>query len=187
MIYMEGVILDGGGGDFGDGTEDGGGVPGTPTGSSQGVALPFGENGGVLGTTWFLFVPTQDSYSRRCYIATYDIGSFDDDVDASRYSYRAEDILKNRVPTVNRVILNYRDLGPAKLTVTITGTNDNGEVVSNSVETKLGNTIPTGAILTKFVDIQLTAFRPQLSLLRKAGGGPVCITGATMRGEVEDT
>lgn len=176
--------LDGGAGGGGGG---GGGVPGTGTGSTstQG-GLPVNENGGVFGSTWFLMVPSQSVTTGLCFVGFFDIDSYDDAVDASYYSYRAEDILPDAVPTVNRVILTYRDLGLAKLTVTLSGTNDNGEVKNNSVKIQIGNKIPTDELLTKFVDIQLTAFRPQLTLSRKAGGGPFCITAVRMMGEVEE-
>lgn len=164
----------------------GGGTPGTETGSSLGPAIPAGENGGVFGSTFYLLTPVEDIASGRCYLGYYDPASFNDTMDGSSYTYRSEDIIKDCVATVNRVVLTYRDLGAAKITVSISGTNDNSQVVSASVQVQLGNQVATGALLTRFVDIQLTCFRPQLSLSRAAGAGPVCITGATMRGTVSE-
>lgn len=178
--------------DFGvdpnDGTPDGGGNPGTPTGGSSiaSAGLPATENGGVIGSTYLLFVPVQDIRTGLCYIGTYDVTSFDDSGDGGSYSYRAEDIVKHKTPTVNKVILIYRDLGSAKLTVTLAVTNDNAQVKTASVDVQIGNAIPTGALITKLVYLQLTGYRPQLTLSRKAGDGPVCITSATMSGEIED-
>lgn len=176
----------GGGGDTGDGTPDGGGQPGTPTGSSQSAALPFAENGGVFGTTYFLFIPVQDIVTGRCYIGTYDINSFDDEVDGSSYSYRAEDVIKNCVVTVNRIWLTIRDLGCAKLTLNVSGTSYDAKPVSATVTQKVGNKIPTGTLLTYRVDLQATCYRPQLTISRAAAGGPVCITEVTMAGEVDE-
>lgn len=176
--------LDGGSGGVGPG--GGGGAPGTPTGSSTGPSLPVGENGGVLANTYYLFVPVQDSRTGICYIGFFDVSSFDDTIDGSSYSYRQEDVIRDCVPTVNRVVLTYRDIGQAQLTVTLKGTNDRGEVVSQNVLVQLGNALPTNALLTKIVDIELTAYRPQLILSRAAGGGPFAITSATMRGTVSE-
>lgn len=167
---------------------DGGGNPGTPTGGSpiSVTGLPATENGGVIGSTYLLFVPVQDIRTGLCYIGTYDVTSFDDTGDGSSYSYRSEDIVKHKVPTVNKVILVYRDLGPAKLTVSLKVTNDNAQVKTASVDIQIGNAIPTNELITKLVYLQLTGYRPQLTLSRKAGNGPVCITSATMSGEVEE-
>lgn len=178
--------IDGGSGDHNPGV-DGGGNPGTPTGSSVAnapAALPVGEHGGVFGSTYFLFVPVQDCNSGQCYIGTYDITDFNDLIDGSSYAYRREDIVKHKVPTVNRVIIIYRDLGPAKFTVGINATNDDGQVIKASVQVQIGNVVPTKALLTKIVDISLTGYMPQLTIDRAAGDGPLCITSATMQGEV---
>lgn len=180
--------LDGGSGSQGGGNGfNGGGTPGTATGSSQvGAGLPLGENGGLFGSNYFLFVPVQDISTKNCYFGFFDINSFDDTRDASTYSWRIEDVSVDRVPTINRVIFTYRDLGLAAITVTLSGVNDNNQVVSTSVQQQLGNVIPTKALLTVFVDIELSAFRPQLSVTRAAGAGPVAIIGVTLRGEVEE-
>lgn len=180
--------LDGGSGEFngGGGPPNGGGVPGTGTGSSQGAGFPFSEFGGVFGSTYFLFIPSQDSNSLASFLGFFDVSSFDDPKDGSSYSYRVEDTRTDRVPTINRVILTYRDLGLAKLTFTLTGVNDDGKVVSNSVLVQIGNVVATNALLTKFIDLTLTAFRPQLSVSRLPAGGPVSIIRVVLRGEVED-
>jgi hypothetical protein len=178
--------LDGGSGGPFEGP-DGGGVPGTGTGTSAIVTgLPIGENGGVFATTWLLFMPVQDIASGRSYIGFFDADVFDDAKDPSSYSYRQEDVSLNKVPTVHHVRLIYRDLGLATLTVSVKVVNDDGQVKVVSVNTQIGNKIPTGDLLTRIVDIGATGYRPQLKIDRKAGGGPVCITSATMEGEVED-
>lgn len=169
----------------------GGGQPGTTTGTTDiqtGVpANPFGtENGGVGGTTWVLFFPVKDISSGLSYIGYFDVNNSNDSKDDSSYSYRAEDIALLRQPTVRRVGLVYRDLGAAAITITLSGTNDQAQVVSQSVTAQIGNTIPTNDLMIKLVDIQLTAFHPQLTISRAAGAGPVCITSATIIGEVEE-
>jgi hypothetical protein len=165
----------------------GGGNPGTSTGSTGISGFPIGENGGVFAPTYYLMVPTQNISGQQCYLGIYDTSSFDDPVDGSSYSYRSEDINPLRVPTVRRVGLIYRDLGLATLTVSISATNDNGQVVSASTTVQLGNTVPTNALLTELVDITVVGFRPQLTLSRAAAGGPISISSVTMIGTIEDT
>lgn len=178
--------LDGGGENIGTGGREGGGVPGTVTGSSGGGGLPVNENGGVFGTTWYLFVPVQAVIGGLCYVGFYDIASHNDPVDGFHYAYRIEDVIPDQTPTVNRVILTYRDLGLAKLTFTLRASNDDGEVISATTEVQIGNAIPTGALLTRQVNISITGFRPQLTITRNANDGPACIVAITMKGECEE-
>lgn len=176
-----------GSGDTGGGFA-GGGQPGTPTGSSGDVAaaIPFGENGGVVAITYLLFVPVQDVTTGRCYIGTYDINSFDDPKDDFSYSYRKEDIVKGVVVTVSRIWLTIRDIGKAKLTVTLAGTDYNQKKVTKSVTLAIGTASASSELLTYPVDISLSCYRPQITLSRKAGDGPVAVTEVTMVGEAPD-
>lgn len=150
------------------------------------VAIPFNENGGFLATNFFLMLPLQDMTNGAVGVAIFNTGSFDDANDASSYSYKIEDIVPGRVPTVRRVIVNYRDLGPATLLVTLTGTNDNAQQISVSASKSIGTAAATGDQFVTFVDIELTAFQPQLTIGRAAGGGPISIISATIIGEVEE-
>ncbi len=129
--------------------------------------------------------PVVDMTSGLSYIAQLDGSSFNDPNQGSSYSYRTEDIVPHRVPTVRRVILTYRDLGQATINVKLTGTDDNAKVQSSNVNVTIGNVVPTNALMTKFVDVSLTAFRPQLSWSKVANGGNVAITRAVMVGTVE--
>jgi hypothetical protein len=149
------------------------------------MAIPFGENGGFAITSYITLVPVQDAATGVCYFAIWDATNFDDPNDGSFYAYREEDVIVGRYPTVRRVILVYRDLGLASLVVTVSGTNDSNQVVSSSATVPLGNAIPTQELLTAFADIGISCYRPQLSLRRFPGGGPVSIISATLVGEVE--
>lgn len=145
------------------------------------IALPGAFNGGAT-----MMVPIWNPTNSTSSIGMFDTGNFNDANQPSTYNYRIEDVEVNRYPTVRRVILTYRDIGQATITVTLTGNNDNGTVVSNSASVNIGNAIPTDVLITKFVDITLSAFRPQLSWSRAANGGPVAITRATILGESEE-
>jgi hypothetical protein len=149
------------------------------------TVTPFSENGGFAATAFFLFVPTTTT-AGQSFISIYDPSNFDDPDDASSYSWRAEDIEVARVPTIHRVILVYRDLGLATITVTVSGVNDNGATVTASKLTKIGSAAASNNLMTAFVDLTVSAFRPQLSISRAAGAGPVSIVSATMVGEVEE-
>lgn len=175
--------LDGGSGGSPTG---GGGTPGTGTGSTGSVGLPTGENGGVLATTYLLFVPVQDSSSGLCYIGTFSSTNFDDSRDGGSYSYRQEDIAPDAVATVHRIWITYRDLGAAKFTITLSGTNDDGQVVTSSAVVQVGNVVPTNALFTEPFGLQLTCFRPQLTISRVAGSGPISIVRIRMEGETEE-
>jgi hypothetical protein len=173
--------LDGGSGGPDQG---GGGTPGTPTGSSQSLGIPFGEVGGVFGSTYYLFIPVQNIITNACFIGMFDVGSFDDQVDGGFYTYKVEDINQDRMPTVNRVVLTYRDLGPATIFFTVTGVDDNDSKVSaNSAQTSIGTAAASQLLLTKFIDLSISCFRPQLSFTRVSG--PVSVVAVTMRGTVE--
>lgn len=151
------------------------------------MAAPFGENGGFAGSTFFLFVPTSASDTGASFISIFDPSNFDDPDDPSSYSWRSEDLVVARVHTVRRVALVYTDLGVATITVTVTGTDDNGSVVTTAQKVKIGTPGASGNQLTILVDLQLAAYRPQLSVSRVAGGGPVSIVSASLIGEVDNS
>lgn len=162
------------------------GAGGTPAASGGGFAIPFSENGGFLASTFFFMLPVQDMTNGAVGVAVFNTANFDDQIDASSYSYKVEDVVPGRVPTVRRVILNYRDLGLANIIVTLTGTNDNAQFISVSVTRQIGNPLPSLIRQTSLIDIELTAFQPQLTIARAAGGGPLSIISATILGDVED-
>jgi hypothetical protein len=150
------------------------------------MTIPFGENGGFTASTFYLMVPVQTSDLGLVYVGIFDVTSFNDPVDSSFYAYRMEDVVTCRVPTVRRVLLVYRDLGLATLTVSISGTDDNNNAVVGTVNVQIGTIAASGAQLTKLIDITVSAFRPQLAWSRAAGGGPISIISATMVGTAED-
>lgn len=168
----------------------GGGGGGSRTGGSTGAtvtAVPFGENGGFSATAFLLFVPAQFIYSgSNAFIGTFSPGSYNDANDGSSYSYRQEDVIPHRVPTVRRVVITYRNLGTATLTMTVSAVDDNGVTQSKSQTQTIGNVSADQTLLTAFFDITITGFRPQLSWSRAAAGGPISIIRATLIGEVED-
>jgi hypothetical protein len=168
----------------GGGGTSGGGSPGTPSGGRSGI--PPGENGGVGANSYILLVPVQNSSSGLAYFGFYDLSNLNDVDDGSYYTYRVEEVDINRVPTVRRIAINYVDLGPLKLTLSLSATNDLQQVVTASTTVQLGNTVPTYSLMTKLVDLQLTGFQPQLTISKAANAGPMIIVAVTIYGESED-
>jgi VCBS repeat-containing protein len=150
------------------------------------MTAPFGENGGFAATQYVLFVPAQLNSGGPAFIGTFSADNYNDTFDGSSYSYRVEDVVVGAYPTVRRLFVVYKDVGQATITFTVTGTNDNAQVVSNSQTQVIGNTNPTNALMGIFFDIQLAAYMPQVSWSRAAGAGPVCIVSVTLIGEVEE-
>lgn len=111
--------------------------------------------------------------------------NFNDTSDTGSYVFKAEDIIADRVPTIRRVILTYIDLGVAMLQFTITGANDNGVIVTQTTTKSIGTVAATGLLLTAFVDMAISCFRPQLTINRAANGGPIQISTVLMTGQVE--
>jgi len=165
----------------------GGGNPGAPS-SVAGVTDLTGL--GASAQLWLMFLPVLTPFvasgSPQYTLAILDSTDFDDPVDTAYYSFRMEEVIPNRVPTVRRVILQYRDLGEATITALLTATNDKGQVLASTKTNDIGNALPTNTILTSFFDIEITGFRPQLAFTRNSGAGPLSIVSVTMVGEVEE-
>jgi hypothetical protein len=170
----------------GGGGGGGGGKPGGGSGGTVSTFVPFSENGGFAATAFVMFVPVQASTGGGGYISTFSPVSYDDANDASSYSYRQEDIIPNRVPTVRRIAITYRNIGLATRTITVTAINDAGATVTATQTQQIGDTTADSTLRTIFYDLVVTGFRPQLTISRAAGGGPISIIRASMIGEVEN-
>lgn len=132
-----------------------------------------------------LLIPLNPSAGGTNKIGVFTPGNYNTEV-ASQYTFRMEDIAESRVPTVRRVVITYKDIATCPITVTVSGTNDNAQVVSSSQNVTLGSGTNTNNLMTKFVDITLTAFRPQIQITRAANAGSLAITKVMMVGTVED-
>ena len=142
------------------------------------------SNGGIPAPLNIILVSVNASPS----FYTFDTTNFNDSEEASFYFWKVEDILAGRTPTCNKVIVSYTDLGLVTATFTLSGTNDLGEVVSESSVEILGNQVATGRMLTKILGIPaLTAQNLQLTVNRAANAGPLSIVKVRIEGEVENT
>ena len=131
----------------------------------------------------YLLVPSLGTTGKV--LSYYDTTSFDDATDNATYVFKAEDIAADRVPTVRRVIITYIDLGVASLIVTVSGVNDLGASTSSQATVSIGTAGATGVLATVYADLAVTCYRPQLTIVRNAAGGPVAISHVVMTGTVE--
>lgn len=112
---------------------------------------------------------------------------FNDLINPSNYFYKVEEVIPGRTPTVNKIVVTYRDLGLVVVTFNITGTNDLQKVVSATTgPIILGNLSATGRIMTRNdIGLTLSAQNLQLSFTRAAGAGPLSIVKILLCGTVE--
>lgn len=141
------------------------------------------SNGGTPAPLNLALFPITNGLAGQMY--TFDTTTFDDPLETSTYSYKVEDVMMGRTPTISRIIISYRDLGPATLFVVLKGTNDLQNVVLTSAAIPIGTVAESGAICTVIVGLSLTADNLQLTLTRNAGAGPVSITKVRMEGRFD--
>jgi hypothetical protein len=104
------------------------------------------------------------------------------------YFFKVEEISPGTTPTISKVIVVYRDLGLVTVTFTLTGTNDDQKIVSNSVKVTLGNANATGRIMTRNdIGLTLTGQNLQLSINRAPGAGNLALIKLVLVGTVESS
>lgn len=147
------------------------------------------SNGGTTAPLNLALFPFADSFAigHFSHIYILDVMNFNDPARASSYSWKVEEVQAGRTPTCSRVILSYTDLGKATITLTLAGSNDAGQIVSETTTLTIGNASPTGKLLTVVVGLSLTAQNLQLTLTRAANAGPVSIVKVRLEGRVETT
>lgn len=147
------------------------------------------SNGGITQTSRVSAYPMVNVLTGQSGLYAFDApqGGFNDLTNPSNYFYRMEVIVPGKTPTVNSLIVEYRDLGIVGVTFNLTGTNDDQKIVSaTSGLIVLGNLIPTVRIMTRnAIGITLSAQNLQLSWTRAAGAGALSICRIIMCGTVE--
>lgn len=147
------------------------------------------SNGGISQSSRISAYPMVNVATGQTALYAYDPSlGFNDPFNASTYFYKIEEVVPGKTPTVNSLILVYRDLGLASVTFNLTGTNDNQQIVSATTgPLVIGNLVPTGRIMTRNnIGLTLTAQNLQLSWFRAANGGPVSIVKVILTGQVEN-
>ena len=125
-------------------------------------------------------------------------GGFNDPNIGGFYSFKVEEVIQGRIPTIHNAIVTYRDLGQVQSVWTLSGINDallentkqgviiNQQVaVSKTVTVNWGNSNPTGLLMTCKIDLNLTAMNLQLTITRHPGMGPLSIAKVVLAGRVE--
>lgn len=155
--------------------------------------MPGPSNGGTSQPLDMILIPATIPVIQGV-MYTFDPTNFNDVNSGSFYNFKVEDVIAGRTPTVRRVIVSYRDLGVAKIMISLTGvigTNDpnqpNTPVTVLSPLTTIGTVNATQKICTVVIGVTLSAANIQPSVIRSANGGPVSITKVRLEGNVETT
>jgi len=143
--------------------------------------------GGVSQNSRLSLFPMFNPYTGQVGFYAFDPSKgFNDPTDGSYYNWKVEDVITGRTPTIGRLIVTYRDLGPVQVVWTLTGMNDAGlpQTVSTPTMT-LGTPAMTQRLVTILIGLQLTAQNLQLSVQRAAGAGAISIVRVTLCGRIE--
>lgn len=142
------------------------------------------SNGGLTSPLGVMLIPSVNISGIGSYY-WLNPANFNDPSSASSYSFKVEDVLAGRTPTISRIIVSYRDLGVATITLTLSGIDDNQAVQTNSITVNIGTTLATKKVCTLIVGLALSANNLQLTITRLANAGPVSITKIRMEGRVD--
>lgn len=155
------------------------------------------SNGGVSQLARVSLIPMRSIPNGTTALWAFDpLSGFNDPLNPSFYAFRVEEVIIGRIPTINRLVVTYRDLGIVSVTFSLFGTNDAGQIVSavNMPKTQsaasttvvLGNKVPTNKLLTKIIGIQLSAQNIQLTIQRSQNSGALSIAKVTLCGMIEN-
>jgi len=145
------------------------------------------SNGGIPAALNLWILPVFGNSVGPAGFVTLDPTNFNDPNSGSSYSWKVEDIAAGRTPTINRLIISYKDLGQVTITVLISGTDDQQKDILYQQSVPLGTIGASGTIKTVVVGVDLTGQNLQLTITRAINAGPLCITKIRMEGRVETT
>jgi hypothetical protein len=157
---------------------------GTSNGALYTITNP--SNGGISAPIGELLIPVTN-YTFPI-VLHFDVTTFDDPSNGGFYGYKVEEIAAGRTPTCSRQIIQYRDLGVATVTATLSGYDQNAQTEINASETfTIGTVAATHQICTIVRGLTFTAQNLQYSLFRAPGAGPWSIIKVRLEGRVELT
>ena len=148
------------------------------------------SNGGVSSNSRIAAYPMINAITGAAGLYAFDPSTgYNDLANPSNYFYRMEEIIPGKTPTVNHIVVSYRDLGLVTVTFNITATNDLQQVISNTTgPLVLGNKVATGRIMCRNdIGLTITGQNIQLSWTRAPGAGSLSIIKVIMFGRVELT
>ena len=151
------------------------------------------SNGGISQLASIAMMPMQDAATGVCGLYAFDpLFGFNDPVNASIYTWKIEEIQHGRTPTIETILVTYRNLGLVTVTFTINGSDDSDNDVTAFLTVQLGSSTPTNRLRTRLFTPQnaqstlpFTGKNPQLTMFRAANAGPLSITKITLCGRVE--
>lgn len=164
-----------------------GGTPNTPTtggsgGGSSGASANTGvtvptSNGGVFAQSRLVLYPCQNLITGDMeYFSFSPLVAPNDPFNPSFYFWRVEQISPYRNFTVRRFIWTFTDLGQVYVIWTLSGVNENQQVVQTTNAVGVGNAVPTYKIFSIALDFgPLSMMNQQLSVYRAANAGPLSV------------
>ncbi len=144
------------------------------------------SNGGTGAPIGMLLIPAQQFNTQV--VLAFDTTNFNDLNNGGFYNYKVEEIVAGRTPSCTRQIITYRDLGPAAITTTLSGYDQNAQTtvsVSDALPFFIGTNAATQELCTIIRGLSLSAQNLQFSISRDPGNGPVSIVKVRLEGEVE--
>lgn len=143
------------------------------------------STGGLSGDTGGVVVFGKTPFNSFAIGWKFDCEDFNCEEDC-QYDFRIEEIEVYRQPTVNKVIIRYRDLGKCSLTCYFLGNVLGDRVSSKFVTVVFGGKADKNIYTTTF-DLTCTFEAPQLIITRNASSGPLSITKVLVEMEHGDT
>lgn len=149
------------------------------------------STGGLFGTNFKLLMPLFDSVFDKTYLALIDPDNNDCEEEAF-YLFKQEDVMPSRVVSVHKLIIAYKELGPAKFSVGIqVYIRQANKFYQKSVALQIKarsdkeSPFPDGRLRELPVDLVIEGERPQVFIRRKANSGPLAITRVHMIGKAD--
>lgn len=150
------------------------------------------STGGLFGTNFQLLMPLFDSVFNRTYLALIDPSNNDTEEEAF-YLFKQEDVMPSRTVSVHKLIIVYKELGPAKFSVGIqVYIRKVNKFYQKSVALAITDRqdikapFPDGKLRELPVDLVIDGERPQVFIRRRANSGPLCITRVHMIGHADE-
>lgn len=146
------------------------------------------SNGGVGTTSRLTLYPMLAAPGGQVNFYAFDPSvGYDDPNIGGFYSFKVEEILPGRKPTISQAIIKFRDMGVCVVTLQLTGVSENNfSVATQQTQAKWGNPSPTYRLMTAVVGLNFPAcFDPQFSIYRNPGSGPCSIAKIVLCGRVE--
>lgn len=150
------------------------------------------STGGLFGSDYKLLMPLFDETFDKTYLALIDADNNDCEEEAF-YLFKQEDVMPSRVVSVHKLIVVYKELGPARFTIGVqVYIRKTNKFYQQSKLLKITNRndkdapFPDGKLRELPVDLVIEGERPQVFIRRKANSGPLAITRIHMIGHADE-